>query len=77
MSEAGKGDSPRPRFVSPEEFDFNWEQTFGIRYASTCSECNGKGILVSRQDDIPFDSATVELCEHCNGSGVDDGKNPI
>lgn len=29
LLEAGKGDDPRPRSVSDEEFSRRWEQTFG------------------------------------------------
>jgi hypothetical protein len=34
-SDAGKGDVPRPRFVSDKEYAANWERVFGKKTKAT------------------------------------------
>lgn len=63
MSQNGKGDGPRPRFISREFYESEWERIFRRTKdkATKCEACRGTG-----RTRWPAPGK----CLYCNGTGL-------
>ena len=57
---SGKGDTPRPMFVSQDEFDSNWERTFG-RHPKKAQ------LILNELTELAQEIGMY--CNHCDGKG--------
>lgn len=74
MSSAGKGDTPRPLAVTPEEYRRRWERTF--REVEEELERTKDWILPNKNDKPLGCQDTTTDNESCNGSRTGDTQCP-
>jgi len=67
MSDAGKGDVIRPMFITNEEYDRRWQQTFGSTEVPVCPVCLQAYVF---DDEGPW-----VYCD-CGASDISQGMNP-